>query len=211
MASPLAPIFESDAEVPPAFQAQFLHSVHDPSRIVLEGTLHRVWHQPAWLKPLFQLLGVFRILVPDQGTEIPTTLEVVTGRLADGRPFHTWWRTMHFPTVRYFPTTIVYDAGRGTVVDLVGPGNRLHMVWRAKFIPPRRFRLATEACGMRLLGRLRWLPGWLWPWVLGRVRFVQRASTCHRDRVHIDLLIEHPFFGKVFGYDGTFWVRRYEG
>src|SRR5436309_1190675 len=76
MSSPLEPIF-GRAQAPAAFKAQFLHSVDDPCRIVLEGTLHHVWHRPGWLRPLFQLLGRLHILVPDTGTEIPTTLEVI--------------------------------------------------------------------------------------------------------------------------------------
>jgi hypothetical protein len=211
MSSPLEPIFESaDPPVPAAFRTQFLHSVDDVSRIVLEGTLHRVWHRPAWLRPLFTFLGRLHILVPDAGYEIPTTLEVITNRLPDGRPSHVWLRTMHFPTVRHFPTTIVYDAARDRVVDLVGPRNALHMVWRAKFRPPDTFTLDTDACGIYLLGRVRWLPEWLWPWLLGTVRFVQRAASVNGKQVDIELVIRHPLLGDVFGYDGTFLVRRYE-
>ncbi len=211
MFSPLEPIFEAaDAPVPAAFRAQFLHSVEDPTKIVLEGTLHRVWHRPAWLRPLFLILGRLHILVPDTGLEIPTTLEVITNRLPDGRPTYTWLRTMHFRTVRHFPTTIVYEAGRRQVVDLVGPRNALHMVWRAKFRPPDTFTLDTDACGIDLLGRVRWLPQWFWPWLLGTVRFVQRAASLDGNRVGIEIVIRHPLFGDVFGYDGTFLVRRYE-
>jgi len=209
MVSPLEPIF-ANSLVPAAFRAQFLHSVDDPSRIVLEGTLQHVWHRPRWLKPLFQILGQLHILVPDTGTEIPTTLEVIASRLPDGRPIHVWWRTMHFPTVRHFPTTIVHDARRDRLIDLVGPRNAIHMVWRAKFTPPDTFTLDTDACGIYLFGRVRWLPPWFWPWVLGTVRFVQRADKLDIKRVEIELVISHPLLGDVFGYDGTFWVRRYE-
>jgi hypothetical protein len=211
MFSPLQPIFEaSEAPVPAAFRAQFLHSVDDPSKIVLEGVLHHVWHRPGWLRPLFQFLGQLHILVPDTGVEIPTTLEVITSRLVDGRPIHVWRRAMHFTTVRLFPTTIVYDAGRDRVVDLVGPGNALHMVWRAKFRPPVTFTLDTDACGIYLMGRVRWFPRWFWPWLLGTVRFVQRAGSFDSNRVDIEIVIRHPLLGDVFGYDGTFSVRRYE-
>lgn len=211
MASPLDPIFGAvDAPIPAAFRTQFLHSVDDPARVVLEGILHHVWHRPGWLAPLFRLLGRLHILVPDTGLEVPTTLEVITGRLSDGRPLHIWQRTMHFPTVRYFPTTIVYDAERHRVVDLVGPRNALHMVWRAKFHPPDTFTLETDSCGIDLWGQVRWFPKWLWPWLLGIVEFVQRAASLEGDRIDIEIVIRHPLLGRVFGYDGTFRVRRYE-
>jgi hypothetical protein len=211
MTSPLEPIFGAvAAPVPAAFRTQFLHSVDDPSRVVLEGTLHHVWHRPRWLGPLFRMLGRLQILVPDVGAGIPTTLEVITGRLPDGRPMHIWRRTMHFPTVRYFPTTIIYDPERDSVVDLVGPRDLLRMVWRAKFIAPRTVTLDTEACGIELAGSVRWLPRWLWPWLLGTVHFVQRAASLEGDRIDIEIIIRHPVFGSVFGYDGTFYARRYE-
>jgi hypothetical protein len=212
MASPLEPVFsDTDAPVPAAFRAQFLHSVDDPTKVILEGTLHHVWHRPRWLWPLFQMLGGLHILVPDTGLEIPTTLEVITGRLSGGHPFHVWRRTMHFPTVRYFPTTIIYDLKSRRLVDLVGPRDALHMVWRAQFRPPDLFTLDTDACGVTLGGRVRWLPAWLWPWLLGTVRFVQQATSLEGDQIKIEIVIHHPLLGNVFGYDGTFRVRHYEG
>src|SRR5437016_13853491 len=116
MSSPLEPIF-GRAQAPAAFKAQFLHSVDDPSRIVLEGTLHHVWHRPRWLRPLFQVLGRLHILVPDTGTEIPTTLEVVAKRLPDGRAIAGCWRKMHLPQRRQFPTRSGHDARRGRLRD----------------------------------------------------------------------------------------------
>jgi hypothetical protein len=101
----------------------------------------------------------------------------------------------------------VYDEERNRVVDLVGPGKALHMVCRARFAPPDTFTLDSDACGIEVFSRVRWLPGWLWPWLLGTVRFVQRASSFDANRVDIDLVIGHPALGDIFGYEGSFWIR----
>src|SRR5256885_17199673 len=104
MSSPLEPIF-GRAQVPAAFKAQFLPSVDDPCRIVLEGTLHHVWHRPRWLRPLFQLLGRLHILVPDTGTEIPPTSKATPNRRPTDRRTMACGATCHFRRGDTFPTT----------------------------------------------------------------------------------------------------------
>jgi hypothetical protein len=210
--SPLDPIFDGATSVPAAFREQFLYREALPHRVRLDGVLHRVWHRPRWLAPLFRALGWAGILVPYAGREIPTTLDVIPSRDARGRPVHTWARTLRFPrrTIR-FDTSIVYDADHGTVADLVGPGNVLYMVWDARFHPPGTFTLDSRANAIQL-GRLKvWLPRWAWRVLLGTVTFSQRVDAADEHAVHIDLLLTHPWFGKIFGYDGTFRAVRVEG
>ena len=55
-----------------------------------------------------------------------------------------------------------------------------------------------------------WLPRWAWKWLLGTVTFTQRVDAVDERVVHIDLLITHPLFGRVFGYNGTFRTVRWQ-
>ena len=204
--SPLDPIFHAAAApVPAAFRAQFLYRDDLSYRVRLEGVLHRVWHRPRVLAPLFRMLGRAGILIPYRGQNVPTTLDVIPSRDAQGRPVHRWSRTMRFPgRVVRFDTSIVYDLDRRTVVDLVGPRHVLYMVWAARFHPPDTFTLDSHANAIRI-GRSRlWLPRWAWKLLLGTVTFTQRVDPADENVVHIDLLITHPLFGRIFGYDGTF-------
>jgi hypothetical protein len=209
--SPLDPIFAAagGGYVPAAFREQFLFRDDLGYRVRLDGVLHRVWHGPRVLAPLFRLLGAAGILVPLTGRDVPTTLDVIPSRDPRGRPVHRWSRTMQFPrrTVR-FDTSIVYDAAQGTVVDLVGPRNVLYMVWAARFHPPETFTLDSRANALRIGRRLVWLPRWAWKLLLGTVTFSQRVDAADERVVHIDLLITHPLFGPIFGYDGTFRTIR---
>jgi hypothetical protein len=208
--SPLEPIFAAHAaEIPLAFREQFLHSPDATHRVVLEGKMHHIWYRPKWLLPLFWLVGRLGILVPRFGRDIPTTLNVRAGRYPSGAPYHVWERTFYFPQPHPFPTTIIYDEKLGEVVDLVGPNDSLYIVWKAKFHPPNLFTLDSLACGIHLAGRPRWLPQWLWPWLLGVVRFTQRVDEQDDQVVHIELIISHPLFGDFFGYNGTFRAVRY--
>src|SRR5688572_14191472 len=149
--SPMKPIFAgfAEAEVPRAFREQFFRAPAEGFRVVLEGTLHRVWQRPWWLAPLFRAFSAMGILLPFTGREVPTRLVVGTGRLPDGAPYHLWDRYVRFPRreVR-FPTKIVYDADLDEVVDLVGPKDALYMVWYARFHPPTDLTLATAAVAL---------------------------------------------------------------
>lgn len=206
--SPLDPVFKGHTEIPFAFAEQFFHREDLPYGMRLEGVMHRVWHRPAWLRPLFRLLGSMRILVPETGTEVPTTLTVRPGRSRMDGVYHVWDRTFAFATPVRFPTSIIYDPEIGEVVDLVGPRDALYMVWKAQFHPPDRFTLDTHSIALRIRGRKLWLPAWLWKLLFGTVRFWQVADSMDGDTVRIDLLITHPLLGRIFGYEGTFRTVR---
>ena len=96
----------------------------------------------------------------------------------------------------------------GKVVDLVGPRNALYMVWDARFHPPDRFTLDTNACAFRISKRKFWMPRWFWKFVLGTVTFSHVAESLDGDTVRVDLLIRHPVFGRIFGYVGRFRTIR---
>ncbi|HEU5319044.1 MAG TPA: DUF4166 domain-containing protein, partial [Chloroflexota bacterium] len=196
---------------PLAFREQFLRAPGEPFQVVLEGSLDSVWHRPRWLGLLFRALAALGILLPYEGRGVPTRLVVGTGRLPTSAPYHVWDRYVHFERsgrpVR-FRTKILYDADLDEVVDLVGPRDALYMVWYARFHPPTDLTLATAAVALDLGGRRWWLPGWLWRWTLGTVRFLQRAESVGSDAIRISIRIAHPLFGDIFGYDGAFRARR---
>jgi hypothetical protein len=206
--SPLEPVFAGHDRVPFAFAEQFLHGEHLPYGMKLVGALHRIWHRPRALAPLFWALGRVGILVPYNAENVPTSLVVTPGRSALDGVFHVWDRTLAFsPPVR-FRTTIVYDASIRKVVDLVGPKDVLYMVWAARFHPPGRFTLDTDSVAFRWGRRKLWLPRPVWKFFLGTVTFGQTVDPGRHDMVHIDLLITHPLFGRIFGYNGSFQVVR---
>jgi hypothetical protein len=206
--SPLEPIFAGHPTIPFAFTEQFLHGDHLPYGMKLVGVMHRIWHLPQLLSPLFWALGKVGVLVPHNADNIPTTLVVTPGRNDIEGLFHIWDRTLTFTPPIRFRTTIIYDASIDKVVDLVGPKNMLYMVWEAKFHPPGKFTLDTHSIALRFGRRKLWLPGPLWKFFFGTVTFSQIVDPIREDTVQIDLLITHPLFGKIFGYNGSFRVVR---
>jgi hypothetical protein len=208
--SPLEPVFAGHARIPHAFSEQFLHNEERPFGMLLEGVMETIWHRPAVLRPLFWLLGKLGILVAQNAHDVPTTLVVRPGHDATDGLYHIWDRTFAFANPVRFRTTIIYDPALGEVVDLVGPRNVLYMVWDARFHPPDRFTLDTRACALRFGSRKLWMPRWFWKLLLGTVTFSQVADSVDGDTVRVDLLIRHPIFGSIFGYQGRFRTIRTE-
>jgi len=198
--SPFEPVFNAFPNVPPVFHSQFLQS--EP--VELEGTMHRVWHKPV-LRPMFWLLGKFGILVGKAGKNIPTTLVVKPtpkGQL--------WRRTLHFDEPVQFNSLNTYDPKIKRVMEWVGPGNALGMVWNITFQPPKTLLLVTSGWILRLGRAQIQIPNWLWPWTLGRADTTQHADEKKEDTIHIDLVIRHAIFGEMFGYSGTFQILQEE-
>ena len=63
---------------------------------------------------------------------------------------------------------------------------------------------------VRIGSKKLWIPRWLWKFLLGTVTFSQVADSAEGDWVRIDLLLRHPLFGRIFGYEGSFRTIRTE-
>ncbi len=210
ISSPLDPVFYTQEDsIPLAFQYQFLVTPTQDYDVVLEGTMHRIWHYSKWFKPLFSLLGRVGILVPKTGENIPAKLVVKPGVYPNGQPFHEWNRVFEFDPPIKFETTVVFDETYQNIADRVGTNHFLHMVWDGKFVSPNQFTLDTIANGFRFRDKIWFIPKWLWSFLLGRVKFVQTAHEDNEEVVDVDLRIIHPLFGEVFGYIGTFHAKKY--
>ncbi len=81
--SPLEPVFAGYTHIPHAFAEQFFHGEDRPYGMTLEGVMHRIWHRPAVLGPVFRLLGKLGILVPYNAEDVSTSLVVQSGRRPD--------------------------------------------------------------------------------------------------------------------------------
>src|SRR5215211_1083584 len=83
--SPFEHIFAAYFEpLPAVLRDHYLISADTPYRVVLEGTMDRIWHRPAWLWPVFWLLIWIDLLFPETGTQIPATMTVTGRRTSNG-------------------------------------------------------------------------------------------------------------------------------
>ncbi len=208
--SPFGPVLEPYADVlPPAFRDQFLLSAEAPYQIVLAGQMHRIWHRPHWLGPLFWTLGKFNILVAETGENISTRVVISSSRDSHGQPYQTWKRMFRFQNPRYFNTRVVYDPLAKRAAECVGPAGVLHMVEDVQFHLPAMLEMNVYAWVLQL-GRWRLqMPRGLGRWLFMVVHSIQHADENRSDTIHIDLKVSHPLLGPVFGYEGTFQIKRH--
>jgi len=201
---PLASPFEPDLgphrdELPQAFVDQYLFSPQE--RVVLDGTMERVWRRGRWLWPLFWLAASSDLLFPETGAGVPVTVEIgATG----SPPIHRWRRSFRFPNrTRRFTSRMEYDERLARVVEAIGPGGALAIAWEMRFEPPSTLHFDAAGWVLRIgPWRLR-LPQWL----LGSGRAVETADLSRPGAIRIDFAVSHPLLGDVFGYSGLFQVR----
>lgn len=203
--SPFSPDLEPYLDtLPPVLAAQYLASPQTPYRVVLEGRMEKVWHHPRWLKPFFYPLAWAEILFPETGQDIPARMIVTGLRDENGYAAQTWYRTFAFPRERRFNALMAYDPVHECVVERLGPFHLLWMAWAIHFHPPDTVEIKTTRCSLHI-GRLRvQLPSLLYP----QVQAVERAVSGRDDQIEITLSVSHPWLGTLFGYNGTFTLRR---
>jgi hypothetical protein len=203
--SPFAPVFGARAAtLAPVLREQFLLSPDAPYRVAFTGTANRVWHRPWWLGSILWALGRARILFADTGQAVPAALRIAIERDQTGAVRHVWRRTFRFPQSRPFDAELRYDPSLDRVVERLGVGGALEVVWQMYLLTPRVLVIVTEGMALRLGRRRLWLPRRLCP----DVRAIEQVDAECEDRVHVDLRIRHSLLGPIFGYDGTFRLTR---
>jgi hypothetical protein len=169
-------------------------------RVVLEGSMERVWRRGRWLWPFFWLASWSEMLFPETGENIPVSVYI---RHLSAR--HIWRRVFRFPNgrTRTFTSRMEYDKRFRQVIEVVGPGGIVAIAWEMRFEPPATLRLDAAGWVLRL-GPLRMrLPDWL----LGSGRAIEVADLEAPGVIRIDFTVSHPLLGDVFGYAGEFTVR----
>jgi Domain of unknown function (DUF4166) len=186
--------------LPTGFRDQYLFEPNE--RVVLDGIMQRVWRRGRWLWPLFWLASWFDALFPETGSDVPVILKIQPNK--SGKR-HLWRREFHFSRRRRrFTSRMEYDERLGCVVELIGLGGALALAWHIHFESPNRLLLKGSGWFLRIgPWRLR-LPEWM----LGTGQATETADQAKPGAIRIDFVVSHPFLGDVFGYAGTFQVRR---
>src|SRR5579875_3275333 len=203
--SPFFPVLAGAVEeLPGVLHDQYLLQPEDPYRVVLEGTMDRIWHRPFWLWPFLRLCALFDILFPEQGSDIEASMIVEGRHDKQGGGAQTWNRTFWFRKPRQFNATMVFDLCLARVVERMAPFGILEVIWNVAFEPPDTIRI--ETCGMRVgMNRLRIM---LPRWASVEVRVSETALLESNETIEVTLALRHPSLGEIFGYTGRFRVRR---
>ena len=112
----------------PQIQRRFSLTADSGLASIGRGRMQRLWHGKPYTLP-FLYIGTWRsIMFPEQGTDVPFTIENFCYRDPLGRETTTWVRTFDTTRRRRFDAYMIWSERRGCIVDYLGtppaPGRR---------------------------------------------------------------------------------------
>jgi hypothetical protein len=186
----------------PRTQERLALTSHSGRAAIGRGTMERLWRGPFFTLP-FLYLGTWRnIMFPEQGEEVPFTIENWAYRDSLGRETVTWLRTFHAKRTRRFDAYMIYSEARGRIVDYLGTHQHLAV----------DLDLSVDERGGLLLrsGAQRFYEGPLdfrFPLFLSGVAEVNEWFDDTSGRHQIEVSVSNKTWGKLFGYRGSFDVE----
>ncbi|MBT2533023.1 DUF4166 domain-containing protein [Arthrobacter sp. ISL-48] len=156
----------------------------------------------AWWTVPFLRLGAYRnILFPDQGTNIPFSIENYPYIDGFGRPTVTFVRTLELSPVkqRRFDATMIYSAERRGIIDYLGTHQHLATDLILEVLPDNSLHLRST--GQRFYEGFL---GFTFPSALTGTADLYEAFDDARGVFTIQMQVRNPILGFLFGYRGEF-------
>lgn len=187
----------------PMIQKRFGFSSADCVASIGRGVMERVWRGAFYTVP-FLWVGAWRsIMFPDQGVDVPFTIENYAYVDSFGRETVTWVRTFDLPGKRRrFDATMVYSEKRGLVVDYLGTHQHLAVDIHLSADPKGGLRLRS--------GKQRFYEGpigFSFPMACSGYADVHEWYDEKREQFGIEVYVANKVWGPLFGYRGWFDVE----
>jgi hypothetical protein len=186
----------------PQIQRRFGFSSNDAVAAIGTGIMDELWHGPAYTLPFLYVGAWRRIMFPEQGRNVPFTIENYAYRDRYGRETVTWIRTFAARRRRRFDAYMIYAERRGRIVDYLGTHQHLAVDLELS---------VDERGGMRILsGEQRFYEGpvaFTFPLVLSGVADVCEWYDDAVGRFRIEVSVHNRRWGPLFGYRGSFDVE----
>jgi len=164
------------------------------------GVMERVWRGRAYTAPFLRLGTIRHIMFPEQGRDVPFTIENYPYVDSHGRETVSFVRTFELPgRRRRFDAQMVFDPGTGRIIDYLGTHQHVAVDLRLDVRPDGGFRMRS--------GRFRLGEGPLRAFLSQRVAGFAEVNEWFDesiDRFRIEVAVRNPRFGPVFGYHGQF-------
>lgn len=188
------------ARLHPRLQERFGFASADRTACVGTGTMERVWRASTVAAPLLRLGAARHVLFPEQGADVPFTIENYAYQDGFGRETLTFVRTFQLrpDRRRRFDATMVYNAEQATVVDFLGTRQNLAVVLALR---------ADADGGLRIRSGGTLWSGHLLPRALAGSAHVHEWWDATDGCFRIDVRVTNPVVGPVFGYRGRFTAR----
>lgn len=190
------------ARLHPQIQRRFGFSSGDAVAAVGTGVMDELWHGPAYTLPFLYVGAWRRIMFPEQGRDVPFTIENYAYLDGYGRETVTWIRTFETRRRRRFDAYMIYAEGRGRIVDYLGTHQHLAVDLDLS---------VDERGGMRIRsGEQRFYEGpvaFTFPLLFSGVAEVCEWYDDSADRFRIEVAVHNRRWGPLFGYRGSFHVE----
>ncbi|MBP2705967.1 DUF4166 domain-containing protein [Microbispora sp. RL4-1S] len=190
------------ARLHPQLRQRLGVSVTDGRACLGTGVMEHIWHA-RFTRPFLALGAKRNILVPEQGRQVPFTIENYPYVDSYGRETVTFVRTFDLPgRRRRFDATMVYDLEGDGVVDYLGCHQHLAV----------DLDLRVDELGGLVIrsGEFRLHEGWFscrLPELMTGTAVVRESYDDDAGRFRIGVTVSHPRLGPLFGYRGTFSAR----
>lgn len=207
--SPYLPVFTAGAVRPTeTFTNQLLRRPDEWFTSVADGQMTRIWSRPAWLRPMFWILGSLGVLVPRQGQDVPARLRVRPAFDDLGRPYQVCDREFDFSQSYAFVTIKKFEPDLGLITEAVGPRGIIVVAWDTQLRSERLLTFRTARVGLQIGRHRAWLDDTVWRWMFGETVFIQIADAVEANRIRVRMTVRHPLLGPIFGYEGSFEILR---
>jgi hypothetical protein len=183
----------------PELRERFGFTSADAVGCIGTGVMTRIWRTSSIATPFLHLGATRHILFPEQGEQVPFTVENYAYRDGYGRETLTVVRTFELgPHLRRrFDATLVYSASRGGVVDFLG--THQHFAVDLRPWADRHGGLWMRT-GAQRYGRRRF------PVALSGAARLHEWWDEREQCFHIDVRVTNPYLGVLFAYRGRFTV-----
>jgi hypothetical protein len=190
------------AKLHPKIQQRFGLTSEAHVAAIGTGVMERLWHGAAYTLP-FLYVGTWRsIMFPEQGRDVPFTIENFAYRDALGRETVTWVRTFRTIRPRRFDAYMIWSEARGRIVDYLG--NHQHLAVDLELS-------VTDKGGLQIRsGEQRFyegLVGFKFPQFFSGVADVCEWYDDEAQCFRIEVNVANRRWGPLFGYSGRFQVE----
>ena len=186
----------------PKIQQRFGFSSRDRVACIGRGIMEIVWHGMPYTLP-FLYLGSWRsIMFPEQGKNVPFSIENYAFQDSFGRETVTWIRRFQTRTARRFDAYMIYSEERRRIVDYLGTHQHLAVDIEMT---------VDETGGVRLKsGAQRFYEGpigFSFPLLFAGIADVREWYDDEIGKFRIDVNVHNKTWGPLFGYRGAFDVE----
>lgn len=186
----------------PQIQRRFGISSSDGIASIGTGMMAKLWHGAPYTLPFLYVGSWRRIMFPEQGQNVPFTIENYAFIDPMGRETVTWIRKFKTRRLRRFDAYMIYSAQRHQLVDFMGSHEHLAVDLELSVASNGGLRLRSGAQRF-----YEGIIGFSFPLFFSGIADVCEWYDDTTQKFCIDVNVHNRRWGPLFGYCGSFEVE----